>query len=231
MAARLVKHLRPLNEEEYRVGKAATSTRRRVGDSKSCENPGPLVSDSASGYRGPQAGRPPQAPWEWQGEREENGVELGVSFGPNPGAIVHFSTSSLTRPPKRIAARAASQRLPRPFGPRQSHGAAKLRNYPGNFGRHTAAAAAGLGSAGTGLRCACVSRRPGSGPGGEGRTEDAPTQAAWRPPIAAEWVTAARRMADPAAAARLGWAGTGLRCACVSRRPGSGGEEIGRAHV
>ena len=65
-----------------------------------------------SGYRGPQAGRPPQAPWGWQGERDENAAELGVSFGPNPGAIVHFSTSSVTRPPKRIAARAASQRLP-----------------------------------------------------------------------------------------------------------------------
>ena len=36
-----------------------------------------------SGYRGPQAGRPPQAPWGWQGEREANEAELGVSFGPN----------------------------------------------------------------------------------------------------------------------------------------------------
>ena len=71
------------------------------------------------------------------GEREENEAELGVSFGPNPGAIVHFSTSSLTRPPKRIAARAASQRLPRPFGPRQPPVGAKLRNYPEKFGRHT----------------------------------------------------------------------------------------------
>ena len=43
---------------------------------------------------------------------------------------------------------------------------------------------------------------------GRGRTEDGPTQAAWRPPSAAEWVTAARRMAGPAAAARLGSAGT-----------------------
>ena len=33
-----------------------------------------------------------------EGEREENEAELGVTFGPNPGAIVHFSTSSLTRP-------------------------------------------------------------------------------------------------------------------------------------
>ena len=90
-----------------------------------------------SGYRGPQAGRPPQAPWGWQGEREANEAELGVSFGPNSGAIVHFSTSSVTRPPKRIAARAASQRLPRPFGPRQPTVAAKLRNYLENFGRHT----------------------------------------------------------------------------------------------
>ena len=70
-------------------------------------------------------------------EREENEAELGVSFGPNPGAIVHFSTSSLARPPKRIAARAASQRLPRPFGPRQPRGVAKLRNFPETFGRHT----------------------------------------------------------------------------------------------
>jgi hypothetical protein len=146
------------------------------------------------------------------------------------------------------------------------------------------AAAAGLGWAGTSARCACVSRRPRSG--GEGRTEDAPTQAAWRPHSAADSVTAARlsqsrgtprggrrtrmgryrcavcvrfpsapigrggqdrgwaypssvaashccrlghdshyrRAADPAAAARLGWAGTGARCACVSRRPRSGGE-------
>jgi hypothetical protein len=73
-----------------------------------------------------------------EGEREENEAELGVTFGPNPGAIVHFSTSSLTRPPKRLAARAASQRLPRPFGPRQPQVGAKLRNYPENFGRHTA---------------------------------------------------------------------------------------------
>ena len=49
-----------------------------------------------SGYRGPQAGRPPQAPWGWQGEREANEAELGVSFGPNSGAIVHFSASSVT---------------------------------------------------------------------------------------------------------------------------------------
>jgi hypothetical protein len=27
---------------------------------------------------------------------------FGVSFGPNPGAIVHFSTSSLTRPPGQL---------------------------------------------------------------------------------------------------------------------------------
>jgi hypothetical protein len=88
--------------------------------------------------RGPQAGKPPQVPWGLAGEREENEAELGVVFGPNPGAIVHFSTSSLTRPPKRIAARAASQRLPRPFGPRQPRLVAKLRNFPENFGRHTA---------------------------------------------------------------------------------------------
>jgi hypothetical protein len=73
----------------------------------------------------------------WPGGREENEAELGVSFGPNRGAILHFSTSSPTWPPKRIAARAASQRLPRPFGPRQSPVGAKLRNYPENFGRHT----------------------------------------------------------------------------------------------
>ncbi len=73
----------------------------------------------------------------WPGGREENEAELGVSFGPNCGAIVHFSTSSPTWPPKRIAARAASQRLPRPFGPRQSPVGAKLRNYPEKFGRHT----------------------------------------------------------------------------------------------
>ena len=73
----------------------------------------------------------------WPGGREENEAELGVSFGPNRGAIVHFSTSSPTWPPKRIAARAASQRLPRPFGPRQSPVGAKLRNYPEKFGRHT----------------------------------------------------------------------------------------------
>ena len=72
------------------------------------------------------------------GEREENDAELGVSFGSKTGAIVHFSTSSLTRPPKRIAARAASHRLPRPFGPRQPSVGAKLRNYPEKFGRHTA---------------------------------------------------------------------------------------------
>ena len=89
--------------------------------------------------RGPQAGKPPQVPWGLAGEREENEAELGVVFGPNPGAIVHFSTSSLTRPPKRIAARAASQRLPRPFGPRQPRLVAKLRNFPEKFGRHTAA--------------------------------------------------------------------------------------------
>jgi hypothetical protein len=63
------------------------------------------------------AGRQAAVPWGLAGEREENEAELGVVFGPNPGAIVHFSTSSLTRPPKRIAARAASQRLPRPFAP------------------------------------------------------------------------------------------------------------------
>ena len=83
--------------------------------------------------RGPQAGKPPQVPWGLAGEREENEAELGVVFGPNPGAIVHFSTSSLTRPPKRIAARAASQRLPRPFGPWQPRLVAKLRNFPENL--------------------------------------------------------------------------------------------------
>ncbi len=47
------------------------------------------------------------------------GAELGVFFGPGPnpasGAMLHLSTSSLTSgwPPKRIAARAASQRVPR----------------------------------------------------------------------------------------------------------------------
>ena len=96
--------------------------------------------------RGPQAGRPPQVPWGLAGEREENEAELGGVFGPNPGAIVHFSTSSLTRPPKRIAARAASQRLPRPFGPRQPRLVAKLRNFPEKFGRHTGSRLKSLGN-------------------------------------------------------------------------------------
>jgi hypothetical protein len=47
------------------------------------------------------------------------GASSAPRLRPNLGAIVHFSTSCPARPPKRIAARAASQRLPRPFGPRQ----------------------------------------------------------------------------------------------------------------
>ena len=48
------------------------------------------------------------------GKKREMRPTSSPLFGRNPGAIVHFSTSSLTWPPKRIAARAASQRLPRP---------------------------------------------------------------------------------------------------------------------
>ncbi len=131
-------------EEEEEVG-GWTDERLQIWNVLGSLNRLSAGGDSASGYpmsRGPQAGRPPQVPWGLAGEREENEAELGVVFGPNPGAIVHFSTSSLTslRPPKRIAARAASQRLPRPFGPRQPRlpVVAKLRNFPENFGRHTA---------------------------------------------------------------------------------------------
>jgi hypothetical protein len=85
------------------------------------------------------AGRPRQAPWGWQGEREENGVGLwglfrAKSWGYSAFQYIlpnHWQPETPNLKTNRCARRFAA--TPRPFGPRQPHGAAKLRNYPGSL--------------------------------------------------------------------------------------------------
>ena len=84
-----------------------------------------VIDGNVEGKLGPLPGKGPSRdltlvgharPWglgrggSWtRGKKEENERKLRPPFGPDPGAIVHFSTSSSAGPPKRIAARAASQ--------------------------------------------------------------------------------------------------------------------------